>query len=752
MKLYLTALYCVISFVLFSQDFYDIETIQTIEITFSESNWDQLMDNAYATTEDYIVAQSIAINGVTYDSIGVKYKGNSSYNANQIKNPWHIELNTYKDHEHEGFTDIKLANGYKDPSMIREVLAYEILRNYMVAPKANFAKLYVNGQFIGVYTNTESISKKFMESRFGSKDHTRFKCSPPEGAGPQSDDFPNLVYLGQDSSQYYGAYEIKSDYGWDELIDLCDTLENHITSISEILDVDRTLWMLAFDNILVNLDSYIGRFAQNYYLYRGDYQQFYPIVWDLNESFGVFSQTGTSNLQNTTAKQQMDYLLHDSEDQYPLVSQLLSVPRYKRQYVAHYKTIWEEHFENGSYVNRAIELQNFIEEAVQEDQNKFYTNDQFTTNLTSDVIIGGGPGGGSVPGITNLMDGRSTYLMSQSDFSNTTLEIFNVEVSNSSPQLQDIVYVNATIAGASDVYLGFRDKSLAPFQKVSMFDDGLHNDGLADDGVYGVDIQIQSVFTEFYVYAENEDVGIFSPVRAEFEFYEISAISSPQAGVLVINELLASNATIQEDQDNEFDDWVELYNNSSESLDLSGYFLSDDETDLTKWSIPNGTIIGANDYLIIWTDGDVDQSGLHASFKLSASGESLLLSSPMDTSIIDVVDFGSQLPDISYGRIPNGVGGFELMNPSFNSENMAISSTQTNESQLIKIFPNPSSTEFHIISESFQDEILIIYNLNGQVQFQEVFKGALSITTGNWLPGVYLYSVGELNGKLIVIH
>ncbi len=73
----------------FAQTFYDLNTIQTIEITFSQSNWDALLDAAEAN-DAYIPAQSVSFNGTVLTNIGVKYKGNSSYNANQVKNPIHI--------------------------------------------------------------------------------------------------------------------------------------------------------------------------------------------------------------------------------------------------------------------------------------------------------------------------------------------------------------------------------------------------------------------------------------------------------------------------------------------------------------------------------------------------------------------------------------------------------------------------------------------------------------------------------------
>jgi spore coat protein CotH len=52
----------------------------------------------------------VRINGISYDSVGVKYKGNSSFDSTKIKNPLHISLNEFKNQQHQGYTDIKLSN------------------------------------------------------------------------------------------------------------------------------------------------------------------------------------------------------------------------------------------------------------------------------------------------------------------------------------------------------------------------------------------------------------------------------------------------------------------------------------------------------------------------------------------------------------------------------------------------------------------------------------------------------------------
>jgi spore coat protein CotH len=74
----------------FAQNFYDANSVQEIRIYFAQSNWDQMLDTAEAGTDSYIMADSVKINGTTLRQVGIKYKGNSSYNPTQIKNPFHI--------------------------------------------------------------------------------------------------------------------------------------------------------------------------------------------------------------------------------------------------------------------------------------------------------------------------------------------------------------------------------------------------------------------------------------------------------------------------------------------------------------------------------------------------------------------------------------------------------------------------------------------------------------------------------------
>lgn len=162
---------------------------------------------------------------------------------------------------------------------------------------------------------------------------------------------------------------------------------------------------------------------------------------------------------------------------------------------------------------------------------------------------------------------------------------------------------------------------------------------------------------------------------------------------IVINELMASNDSLSGifDEYNEYDDWVELYNNGSSSVDIGNYYISDADTTLDKWQIPAGTMVPASGYLIIWTDKDENngQVPLHTNFRLSADGEMVVLSDA-SLNIVDQVTFGPQEKNKTLARIPNGTGDFVTRNPTFNTFNGSTNTTNL-PPNFMKVFPNPGA-------------------------------------------------------------
>ena len=115
-----------------------------------------------------------------------------------------------------------------------------------------------------------------------------------------------------------------------------------------------------------------------------------------------------------------------------------------------------------------------------------------------------------------------------------------------------------------------------------------------------------------------------------------------------------------------------LLNITENEIDLSGWYLSDNVENPRKWQFPEGTSIAANEYLLVWADENGSASeGLHASFKLSSKGEFLSLTSPDEQGnlIMDMITFGTQSKDISFGRISKKDETFHPMTPTPGTSN-----------------------------------------------------------------------------------
>lgn len=120
-------------------------------------------------------------------------------------------------------------------------------------------------------------------------------------------------------------------------------------------------------------------------------------------------------------------------------------------------------------------------------------------------------------------------------------------------------------------------------------------------------------------------------------------------GKLIINELMSKNTISYMDDNNEYSDWIELYNGYNYDIDLSGYHLSDSEYETDLWEFSDVTI-KAKSYLIVFASGKdrcIDNV-CHTNFRLGSSGEVVTLTDSTGTIISKITYKGSK-NDISYG-------------------------------------------------------------------------------------------------------
>ncbi len=671
-------------------DLYDIGSVREVRLYFDELDWRTKLDSLFLIGDDQRLIGDLVIDGTVLPDVGVRFKGYSSYSAGRAKNPFNIKLDEIHDgQDYQGFQKLKLGNVIQDPSFLREVLAYEVVRKYMPASRASYADLYVNDTLVGLYTSVEDVSKDFLKEHFGSSKGSFFKGNPPTvdltGENCNLGSSP-----GTDSTDYYGIYDLQSDYGWGHLLQLIDVLNNEPENIASVLNVDRALWMHAFNYALINFDSYVG-YAQNYYIYRDKNGLWNPIVWDLNMSFASFRLTDASTYWNGFTIAQaitMDPLSHyDGVSVFPrpLLRNLFENAMYRRMYIAHLRTIINENFADNSYHQRAVELQAIIDTHVQADTNKFYSYDSYLTNLDQTVSYTV-----DYPGLTQLMTGRTAYLSTYPGFTGEPV-IGEPAHSPESIAVGGLLTITATVSGADTVFVAYRSDDEAAFAYAAMMDDGAHGDGAAADGVFGAQLTAGSNLIEYYIYAENGAAGAFSPARAAHEVHKIQTRLAP--GNLVINEFMASNTGLVLNDDGEAADWVELYNASPFTISTAGLFCSDEAALPTKWSLPS-RILGPGEYMVLWADDDSGAGEDHTNFKLDEAGETVLLAYD-DTTIMDQVTFGAQYPIYTTGRYPNGTGAFRPLTPTPGGSNRIDAGIDPD--RVFQIYPNPATTEVFAI-------------------------------------------------------
>lgn len=147
---------------------------------------------------------------------------------------------------------------------------------------------------------------------------------------------------------------------------------------------------------------------------------------------------------------------------------------------------------------------------------------------------------------------------------------------------------------------------------------------------------------------------------------------SSGGGALVINEVLASNAGLLEN--GQTPDWVELYNGTTNHIDLEGFSLSDDASAPLRFVFHPGTLISAGGYLRILCDSDLAASATVASFNLDASGGAIFLFDKPEQggALRDAVTYGLQAADFSIGRVPDGATNWQLCTPTPLSANAPL--------------------------------------------------------------------------------
>jgi hypothetical protein len=381
------------------------DTIMDYEFEIETADWESINRVGHFAFFEYVPG-AVTIGQATYENVGIRFKGLSTYMAirHSLKKPFKTDFDRFVDgQDFLGVTKLNFGNSWKDPTMMREVLGYEV---FAAAGCPTSRTSYVNlhltvpdlfdHELLGVYVVVEQVDRLYLAERFGNDEGNLYKARP----------HGNLLWEGTDPAEYAGQHEKKTNEeedDWSDFIHFLDVL-NHTpdnqfkAELETVFNVDSFLSYLAANTVLSNMDSIAGGGA-NYYLYNNpDTGLFEFIPWDLNRSFGRVGDT-----DNNIELDIYDPTYGDRE--HLIIDRVLAVPEYVTVYEDRIRALIDGYFSPENMTARIDELYEFIRWDVYADPNKLDSSEEFDLNIEMDV--------GSAIGLKRFVTGRVAFIRGQ---------------------------------------------------------------------------------------------------------------------------------------------------------------------------------------------------------------------------------------------------------------------------------------------------------------------------------------------------
>lgn len=214
---------------------------------------------------------------------------------------------------------------------------------------------------------------------------------------------------------------------------------------------------------------------------------------------------------------------------------------------------------------------------------------------------------------------------------------------------------------------------------------------------------------------------------------------------ILINEVQSSNLNSLADNFGEYDDWIELYNNSNIAIDLAGYFLTDDINNPAQHMIslgnPAQTTISANGFLFFWADRNTTQGFDHVDFKISSGGETIYLFAPDQVTLVDSLLVPALNADESYIRKSDGSANVfktEDITPGYSNNNsmaylpvpdISLASGKYTNSQTVALSSVANATVYYTTDGSEPSTNSTIYSGSFNINSSQTIK-AMAVKTG----------------------
>ncbi len=367
--------------------------LHTISVEIDLPDWFQTLENDFQLNFDQPDVYpevyrkcKVTFDGIVLNDCGFREKGNASNSLTNFgkKKPFKIAFDEFLNQNLDGLDKINLNNFTNDPSLMHDVIAFKLFRDAgLVASRTSYAKLYVNGEYIGLYVIIENVDKNFLRQQYGggvNNDGNLYKTD--RGAAVF------LNWLGPESTGYkdqglkLNTNEAADD--WTKLIQFIDLINNYYGAdfkqrLESNFDVHAYLKILAIEKCIRSWDSYWGG-GNNFYLYEHPDGMIRWIPWDMNETFqDIKIISGTSLLTS--------YLVPTNKfDDRPLLKRIFEIDEYKQEYLNYCCQLIQSNFKLEHLGQYVVDRHELIDEAYKQDPYRYNSYTSFETSLTEDNL------------------------------------------------------------------------------------------------------------------------------------------------------------------------------------------------------------------------------------------------------------------------------------------------------------------------------------------------------------------------------
>lgn len=704
---------------------YDDSQVATVSITIDSLDLNWIYNNIYS---DSLHLASVHFQNswidTTIDSVGFRLRGNTSRDAE--KKSFKLSFNDFvAGRKFYGIEKMNLNGEHNDPSIVRSKLCWGFFQEIGVsASRANHVALYINGSYYGLYISIEHIDDEFLKKNFKDSSGNLWKCLWPADLEYINSN-PNSYKFMQGNRRTYDLQTNKSADDYTDLARLIKNLKNTSNSALEdslenIFDVPSVLKYFAMNVLTASWDDY-WYLKNNYYLYHEPSTDLITIIpYDYDNTFGIdwFGINWASR---------NPYLFGNTSEPRPLATRLLGNAKYKNLYT-HFLEFYKNNvFDFQIWEQKLINFKALLTPFAMSDNYRTLDYGFDANDFLNSYDLAGYSNQHAKKSIKDFTNLRNSFLANQLTWDFALPLAYRIDWFPKVPLPSDSI----TVEVSAFSHLGITSVEVEVFPEIpspAPITFALNFSPISQTKrVEEADLWIGKI-PPFVINGKATfkiNVTDSSGNSVSYPKSKILKISTPEVDTtsLKINELMADNQTTITDSNGEFDDWIELYNPTSQIVLLTGMYLSDSENDLLKWQFTEPNLfLNSGEFLIVWCDNDLGQNGVHTSFKLSKNGEKIILTESDGVTIIDSINFGNQSPDVSFGRIPDASEKLDFLNPTPNDFNAPFSSVI--EQKLIpqnfylSAFPNPfnpsSTINYEIKTTDYNLANLKIYNVLGQ--------------------------------------